>query len=261
MKSQPNQREKKVKFDCSTTIYRYIPFQRLAQVLINKEISLARPRTWDDPFESWRINSISKNNSRNHTNIKNYFGQCWTLHYLDDAMWSLYSKGTDGFRIRATVGRLIESFDHSGVPYNIAKVKYLERNKIEDYLIGNKFLSELDDHFDKFSLCNGDTSQECFLETAKKLMIKRKGFAHEKEIRLVCYKDMSDQADDYFMHPICPHRVIDQIVIHPRVNLYDYEVLKCALRRIGFRNEIARSELHDMTPVPDDNPREVRERR
>ena len=34
-------------------LYRIITFQRLADILVNKENTLINPLKWDDPFEGW----------------------------------------------------------------------------------------------------------------------------------------------------------------------------------------------------------------
>ena len=76
-------------------------------------------------------------------------------------------------------------------------------------------------------------------------MIKRVGYRYESEVRLICYSNENER-ESIKRYCICPNDVIDQILIHPRVNDHELCGLKCTLRRIGFTGDIKRSELNDM---------------
>lgn len=234
-------------------IYRIISFQRLADILVNKENSLVKPSMWEDPFEKWRIKKISKsvsdNNQGNKNDIKNYFAQCWTQETMQDTMWAMYSKGTDGFRIRTTVRELIESLAKYNKPCLIANVKYMYRKKIISYFKSGKS-KELEQHIANFSKSRNTYEHENFLKTAEKFMIKRQGFRYEKEVRLVCYWDEQKPKSKLMRrYRICPDQLIEQIMIHPMIQeSNDYEALKCALLKVGYlaANKIEWSRLHDL---------------
>ncbi len=244
--------KKDEEFTLCTRLYRIIPFQRLAEILIFRRNSLVHPSKWTDPFEKWRIDKISETCTESKSSDKKYFGQCWTLEPTKDEMWTIYSQGTDGVRIRTTVGRLIDPLNNNGIRCIASKVKYLEREKIlwyfgDDRLDKDKVASKIKTYFNKNSrpLPADMHMSRNFLKMAEKFMIKRIGFSYEHEARLICLGEKS-KSDEYYRYRMCPNSMIDQIKIHPRVSWREYKALKCTIKRLGFDNEIGRSELHDM---------------
>ena len=226
----------------TTRIYRIIPFQRLTEILINKENSLVYPSIWEDPFEKWRLEKMSKIKKR-------YFGQCWTLHARRDMMWKIYSNGTDGFRIRTTIGDLLQSVNRHDLPGIIARVKYLGKKTIKSHV------EDYGDCYCKDFILTDVEMTGSTLSTAKKFMIKRFAFIPENEMRLIHYRDGEAQGSECYryksspnrmIYKICPNRMINQIMTHPEVSSDDHKALRSALRKIGFKNEIKPSELYNM---------------
>lgn len=83
-----------------------------------------------------------------------------------DAMWKVYGgSGGETITIKTTVGRLIKSLGKSGIPVNIGKIKYEERNRQE----GNLYVP---------------------------VTYKRKPFRHEKELRLCVSSGSGDNPPD-----------------------------------------------------------------
>lgn len=247
-------------FTPSTRIYRIIQFQRLAEILISRRNSLVHPSKWAaDAFEKWRIDKISETCEESKSGVKNYFGQCWTLEPTKNEMWTIYSQGTDGVRIRTTVRKLIAPLSNDGIHCIVAKVKYLKRKKIISYFNdgdpnNDKISLKVNSYFENNSLpddiCapNGSPEiRERFLKMAERFMIKRLGFSYEHEARLICL-DEKGNSDEYFRYRICPNSMIDQIKIHPRVSWREYKALKRTIRKLGFERDIGRSQLHDMRP-------------
>lgn len=238
---------------CNKFIYRYISFQRLADILKNKQNSLVDPSRWSDPFERWRINKIFDGNQKDEA--AKYFGQCWTRGYMHDAMWSLYTKGTDGFRIKIKISDLIGDLGEQGVPCLIAKVLYLKRSEIESYFgvdncmktepsKRNDIVCRINNHFKRYSCSGNMCESENIIEIAKKFMVKRRGFKHENEFRIICYKDNTDR---YYRYDICLEKMISEIMVHPLVSDHDFQVLEWALDKVGYKGTVRLSKLHDMT--------------
>ena len=246
-------------------IYRVISFQRLAEILVHQYNTLVHPSKWGDPFEKWRLRDIKKQDNNIPIDVNNYFGQCWTLETKQVAMWELYSKGTDGFRIQTTVGKLLKSLKR---PCIIAKVSYKSVEEILQNDYGNCFCKLWlcsDADCLKKECSNNKCSHDKHLNIAKKFMIKREGFKHEKEVRFMCYVNKNtrnsfkyklcssglprkirsrQQEQGYFRYEIDPNELIEQIMVHPRVeNYHNYNALKCVLQKIGFENTIKRSQL------------------
>lgn len=241
-------------FTPSTPLYRIIPFQRLAEILIFRRNTLVDPSKWTDPFEKWRKDKISKTCKESESSVKNYFAQCWTLEPTKDEMWTIYSQGTDGVRIRTTVEKLIASLNNDGIRCIAAKVNYLERKKILSYFDddcpdNSEVTSKIKTYFNENSwpLPEDVGVSENFLKMAERFMIKRLGFSYEHEARLICLNEKG-KCDEYYRYRMCPNSMIDQIKINPRVSWREYKALKCTIRKLGFDRKIGRSELHDMRP-------------
>jgi hypothetical protein len=81
----------------------------------------------------------------------------------------------------------------------------------------------------------------------RSLLVKRKAFFHENEVRAL-YQELDDDAcDDLYKYAIDPHSLIDQIMIDPRRSDSEFKVLKNIIRKTtGFKEEIKRSLLYTL---------------
>lgn len=249
-----NTSKNSTKFCGETKIYHYMSFQRLANLLIKKENTLVSPLKWEDPFEKWRLDELKKISKEKgddfDCNERYWFGQCWTTNTKSDAMWKIYTKGTDGFRIRSTVSKLWNSLpsEKEGVEprYRIAKVSYRQKKTLKrEIRMKNKNFDS-----DKFRSETIDNETQ-FGNISAAFMIKRLAYEYEKEVRLICHWNREND-DGLFSYDIgCPKDLIEQILIHPKVSQKDYLLLKCVLEKILKNNileeiEIKRSKLHDL---------------
>jgi len=82
-------------------IYRVFSNQRILEMFRDRKLTLTAPRLWDDPFENFLakcpalVKSINEHVSLSGI-FKNFFGQCWTYHEDNDAMWRIYSPKKTG---------------------------------------------------------------------------------------------------------------------------------------------------------------------
>jgi len=69
-------------------IYRIIPTFRLIELLKMKENVLSKPKKWDDPFENFILRShLIREGTRVSIGLRDcFYGQCWTLQSVSDAM-------------------------------------------------------------------------------------------------------------------------------------------------------------------------------
>jgi hypothetical protein len=90
-----------------------------------------------------------------------YGVNCWHKNEVESvAMWKLYTHGKDGVAIQTTVGRLKACLAHEARPIFIAQVNYLDhRTMPEADLISD--------------------------DTLIPIVVKRRSFAHESEVRLI----------------------------------------------------------------------------
>ena len=219
-------------------IYRTITFKRLENIFVGKQNSLSRPSNWPDPFEDLLSKAIVKSAlpGIGKFTISNYFGQCWTLHTASDAIWQIYSKGTDGVRVRTTVRKLLASIKSKVIEPNvrchIGRVQYKRRKQLLSF--GKTHFQDANDG--NFSL------SEKFAEA---YMVKRNAFRHEKEVRLI-YSGTLDISDDtrFFEYDVEPNVLFDQIMFHPKLTPSEHKTKSTHIRNLGFSGKIKESVLY-----------------
>jgi len=218
-------------------VYRIISVDRLYELFTTRENVLVPPSRWDDPFENFILKSRAR--LRDGTIVEfgfnnDFYGQCWTLKQASDAMWRIYSPRSDGVRIRTTVRNLLNSLSHelgewAHVQAFIGKVRYLSDRQLRKF--GN---SVFEDGLNPISI-------------AETLLVKRRAFDHEKEVRLLYFEKTSSDGrmHDLYRYKVDPHALIDQIMIDPRLDKNEAEELKHTIRnKTGFTGDILRSLLY-----------------
>ena len=148
-------------------------------------------------------------------------------------MWRIYSKEANGVRLRSRIGSLLNSLYHSGVNRPdrscvIGKVRYLPEKKLLTF--ANSLYQG-----------GGLTKKHLF----QSLLVKRRAFEHEKEIRLLYYDVMEQGNADVVPYRITPHELIDQIMLDPRFSYAEFKKIKSKIRaETNFEGEILRSLLY-----------------
>jgi len=219
-------------------VYRTISLDRLIELFKTSENTLVKPELWDDTFENFVLKS--KLHTPNGKIIeydvhKRIYGQCWTLEKSSDAMWRIYSPDKNSIRIRTTIEKLLDSISIATVG-----TKYCEHSigKVE-YLAEKNLIRRAKDTFEK-------DGQITFGNLFKSLLIKRKAFKHENEIRLL-FLDWSEDAgkNKIFKYSIEPHKLFSQMMIDPRIPYGEFKQIELDIRnKTGFKGNIKRSLLY-----------------
>lgn len=171
--------------DLKKYVYRTISLDRLFEIFQTQENTLVKPELWDDKFENFVLKSKLHTPSGKlieydvHERI---YGQCWTLEKSSDAMWRIYSKDKKSIRIRTTIEALLDSISVATVATNCCEHSI---GRV-DYLPEKKLVSRAKATFE-------NDGQVTFGNLFKSLLIKRKAFKHENEIRLM-FLDWSENA-------------------------------------------------------------------
>ena len=219
-----------------TKVYRIVPFNRFVELFENKKNALVRPKLWEDPFENLALNSpIDVMGEMGTIPFKDdVYGQCWSLNTASDAMWRIYSQGTDGIRIRSKVGKLIDGLAATDklpeLTCFIGKVNYLSDDELKTFA-KNQFSGGFDSDGKKI---------------AETLLIKRKAFKHEREVRLI-YSAVGGTLPEKNLHfyDFDPHQVIDQIMLHPQLPEYEAKWLKKSiLANTGWKHDLKQSMMY-----------------
>lgn len=200
-----------------TPIYRVLSKERLFQLFSEKQNALVRPSKWEDPFENFilkapvRLASGEMGSFNFHNDV---FGQCWTLHKTSDAMWRIYSPDRDAVRIRTTVGKLLDSLSEANVGHEsdrcfIGRVTYPTEVKLRTFA-QNVFKDGLRAE-----------------AVVRSLLVKRRAFEHEKEVRLIYFETQPVvHKNGVYRYPLDPISVFNQVMIDPRLSVEGYKALK-----------------------------------
>ncbi len=215
-------------------VYRIMSMQRVLEVLNKKQLSLVKPKKWDDPFENALLASPFEFESGERVNFSardSVYGQCWTLHRETDAMWRIYSAQKDGVRVTSTPRKLLEALnktepEYSGVRCFIGQVTYMKKTALLDKL-------------GKIHIVN--TNGSGFAES---LLYKRNEFRHEKEVRLIYSGRDGECKDDFYPFAIDPNDLIEKIMFDPRMEAVYVKENRKKIRAHGFSGPVTQSLLY-----------------
>lgn len=219
-------------------VYRTVSYDRLVELFKTKKNTLVKPSLWEDTFENFILKSklIDETGQEIEYDIHNrMYGQCWTLEKSSDAMWRIYSSDKNSIRIRTTIEQLVDSLctatnDRSGCEHCIGKV---------EYLIQSKLIKKAKETFTP-------QGQMTFGKMFSSLLLKRRAFRHENEVRLI-FCDWAKNAgkDNLFKYDIEPHKLITQIMIDPRIPYDEFKIIEKKIRQeTAYEGEIKRSLLY-----------------
>ncbi|MDQ6987895.1 MAG: DUF2971 domain-containing protein [Mariprofundaceae bacterium] len=226
------------KKDLDRPIYRIISLERLLEIFTTNKNTLVKPSFWPDTFENFILKSKVKLLSGEiveYNYHERMYGQCWTLHKSSDAMWQIYSPNKECLRIKTTIENLLSSIYevHPDIPEAkccIGKVEYLTTKDLMQ--VAN---STFDD--------SGISVENIF----RSLLVKRKAFEHENEVRLLYEEWSDDTSSEIYPYSINPHKLISQIMIDPRRRCSEFTTLERIIRKAtGFKGPIKRSRLYSL---------------
>lgn len=224
-------------------IYRIISYERLIEIFDSRKNTLVKPKLWEDTFENFILKSKLKFPDGSETILDTHerlYGQCWTTSKASDAMWRIYSPDKSCIRIRTTINRLVTSLlianvDNAMSESCIGKVEYKSESKIT--ILAKRAFTK--------------TGQITFGSLFRSLLVKRKAFEHEKEIRLI-HLDWGKELpkESMYSYEIDPHELVTQVMIDPRISYKDFKTIKNDIKkRTGYQGDIVRSLLYRL-PEP-----------
>jgi len=224
--------------DPDMRIYRVFTLERAFDTILNKKLALVRPRFWDDPFENLLYQIPLKDADGNPVSIdglrNRLYGQCWTRASVSDALWRIYSPYKSGVRVRATARKLLkaiwkDSDQFASLKYFIGEVTYHSQSTLLTHFQNPNVVSRILD----------STARS----PVKSLLLKRKAFQHEKEVRLV-FQDNQNNIDNVVFFPIDPNSLFETLLFDPRMDPTTVDTFTAILRQNGFKNSISQSTLY-----------------
>lgn len=234
--------------ELDTPIYRVFSKYWLIDALKKRKNALVKPKLWADPFENFIFGSTAYTNKGTQIGFdtirEKFYGQCWTFSEKEsDALWRIYSKDKDGFRVKTTIRKMFETFYDLNHPFAmvsffVGKIQYETETNIKAFFENPDNLKEY--IFD--SAGNGH---------AETLLIKRMEFEHENELRLIFLADGKtyDIRQDSYEFPIDINYHFEEILADPRMNEINSTYFSDSvseIRALGYTNPIMKSTLYQI---------------
>ena len=218
-------------------LHRIELLERFFQILDNKEIVMVQPRCWTDPMENIIFNArIIKNGVPFEHPAKNkIYGQCWSYDEDSYALWQIYTTkaNNDGITMRHPGVRITTHLD---------RLKQLSNKNSADFYYGvvnyltQKDLLQLPKNKEYIKCLQSDEIND---EHVQSLLLKRKSYKYENEVRLLAIPDkgLIDAKNERICRiKIEPLEFISSVRLDPSLTSTEFKVLKEKLvENYGFK--------------------------
>lgn len=228
-----------INLDLTESIYRIFNYNYFVNDFKDKKLTLVRPHKWQDPLENFLLNSEGELKDGTIVGFEpirdSFYSQCWSLKEECDGLWRNY-KGTNEFaiKIKTNTKKLFDLiYDSTNkfhyISYFIGKV---------DYVTDDEFINFFKDEINFNDYQSG-------LEFAQTLLMKRKSFSYEEEVRIIVRNDNKNYTDDLLRIPFDLNHIIEDIIFDPWIKPDIYEEKKKEIIALGYKGKITRSSLYD----------------
>lgn len=126
------------------TLYRFIAFNRLEDLIIRKSTCLTQVKSWEDTYEGFHVRDIIRNTLKaNYPQIADrmldalidhihqcMYAQCWATIEESDALWRIYSPDKKGVRISVNREKLIGFLKTQIPPLTHGRVSYCSHKEV-----------------------------------------------------------------------------------------------------------------------------------
>lgn len=238
-----------INVDLDQPIYRIFEFSKLAASIENKELTLLRPKLWEDPFENFLFNSKGKLDSGEIVSFEPIrdplYGQCWSYRKDCEELWRGFESNVNSLKVKTTPRKLMKFLYDLSNPFHIfsyfiGKVKYVSDDEIANYFK------------EVINLSNRSSG----IELVFTLLLKRLSFSYEQEIRLIFHKPVNSinqnvinnpwNNSDFFKFKIDPDTLFEEIEINPWCNQATFSIiLYYLINGLQFEGLVTRSSLND----------------
>jgi hypothetical protein len=205
-------------------LHRIELLDRFYKMLEKKELVFVRPSCWSDPMENIIFNATILKDGKpyDHPAKKNIYGQCWSYEGDSFALWQIYTTKPDdkgktkrhlGIRITTHIDKLKQLSKSNSGKFYYGLVNYLWKKDLVKLPKDKEFIKGL-----KVTKLNEDH--------LKTLLVKRKSYSYENELRLLAVPDKShiDKVNEILCRlKIEPLDFISSLRLDPAMKYADFK--------------------------------------
>jgi hypothetical protein len=241
--------------ELETDLYRIMSYDRLKETLQTQCLSMSKPKTYQDPYETFLMNYRARMKDGTIVGFNllrdRIYCQCWSQRKECEGLWKAHTKDANEknryVKIKANANNLMDYFyDTNNIfhltTYFIGKVSYFREEFFDELL--NDGIGKY------FSAMAGD------MPMINSLLMKRKAFEYEDEVRLILNVPNSPKTDfstvinkwdlrnNYFAYKIDINDVIEEITFDPYLQERDFSKFENEIRKLGYNGKITHSNLY-----------------
>ncbi|MEQ9168600.1 MAG: DUF2971 domain-containing protein [Fulvivirga sp.] len=217
-------------------IHRIELLARFYSFLSSKELVFVNPDKWEDPLENLIFNSkiLKGGKSIQNPAKEKIFSQCWSYEGDSYGIWKIYTTKADdsgvvkrhmGVRITTNLEKLNEITKSNKGEFYYGLVDYKWKYELDKLPKDNKIIEAL----------KMTTPDKKHIET---LLIKRKSYSYERELRLFSIPDASmvDKRDKHLCRlKLEPLDFITSVRFDPGMDYKEFRKHKEKLVEFGFK--------------------------
>ncbi len=175
-------------------LYKYVPWTFAKKSLTDRYLWMSNPSVWNDPFEDYFLAAKyvdSTGNSMDFPFKHKVFCNCLTFDHNSESHWITYSKRKIGVSLRINVKELINQLNSFGQANQnlrifVGKVIYLKQSEIQKERL--KDIPLFEDAKGRHVNRDINNPELC----ANLLLLKRRSFNHDNEVRLIIIQDKEE---------------------------------------------------------------------
>lgn len=211
----------KADFLSKNNLFKFMPLENALMSLKGEYLWLANPTQWEDPFEKRFVTASYKDKigaEKPFGWLGRIFCICFTQTVRSEAYWSVYSRKNIGIQFTIDRKQLLDELDdfcntNGNFKVYIGKVEYMKASDIK------LNLSDIPMK-DKPKDINGMEFK------ARLLLLKRKDFEYENEIRVIVVKQKATSENGIKLPVRDLDALVRRITIDPSVGDFTTEVLR-----------------------------------
>lgn len=244
-------------------LYRIFPLWHFEDMLRVRRLVLVSPSLWEDPREDIPASVMMERPDRSQKALSSYLNparcQCWSFEYESDSLLRAYSRVTidplhsrnceprnEGVMVRTTPRKLSKTLSDRAEratrgKFYLGRVEYLAREETSNRVVN--ILARKG----PIEIGRGENR-------AQSLLLKRKAFAHEDEVRLIWVSDDKRKLNEVMTVNVNPNDFIDEVTFDPRLIEFERRERQTSATALGYKGAFADTGLYQralyQTPLP-----------